>query len=65
MKDKKGTPKWRYRWINGRSRNEIVKLSPDELSAMSDEIQSMRDWKNQDHYDRRKEYVQKCREKAK
>lgn len=58
MKSKNGPPKWRYKWINGRSRNEVVKLSPDELAAMASELQSLRGYKHQDHYDRRKEYVE-------
>lgn len=46
-----------YRHVNGRSRNEIVKCSEDELMAMAAELNSSRNTDKMKTYQRRRALV--------
>ena len=50
------------RYINGRSRNEPVKLTEDELEAMASEVRVKRNTDGLSRKERRAEYVRQRKE---
>ena len=50
-----------YHYVNGRGRNEVVKLSDEELFAMASELRSHRRTDKTSRWARRREYLNKIK----
>lgn len=50
-----------YHYVNGRGRNEVVKLTDEELLAMASELRSHRRTDKSSRWARRREYLNKIK----